>query len=89
MIPLSFLVLKGETRIVLESQRKAVSGQYELIAAVRYYREFPSVICVDIGYQYGPNIHFVQADGGGGGSGGRVAGFLAEYLVLGLAERTP
>ena len=40
-----------------------VGSQDVLITNVSSYEESPSVFCVDLLYWFGPNVHFVLADG--------------------------
>ena len=46
-----------------------VGVQDVLINAARSDGEAPIVVCVDLGYWFVPNVHFVQADGVGVGGG--------------------
>ena len=55
MWTLFFLVFKGVTRIFLDSQ--IVGGQYVLITAASADGEASSVICVNLGDRFDPNVH--------------------------------
>ena len=50
-------MFKGTTRIVLDSQ--IVGGQYVLVTAASPDGKASSVICVNLGDRFDPNVHFV------------------------------